>query len=103
MDNPNGVMILCEVALGDTYNLTDAQYMDQSPNGTLSTKGMGKYEPNPKSNLVLEDGLIVPNGSWMDTKRKTSLLYNEFIVYDVSQIKMKYMLKLKFDYNVNYQ
>ena len=95
-------MLLCDVALGDMYHLTNAEYMEKAPKGTLSTKGLGKYEPNPKNNLQLDDGLIVPNGKWMDTKRSTGLLYNEFIVYDVNQIKMKYMLKLKFKYNKDY-
>ena len=29
----------------------------------------------------------------------TSLLYNEFIVYDVAQVEIRYMLKLEWDYN----
>ena len=33
--------------------------------------------------------------------KRGSLLYNEFIVYDQSQIKMKYLLKLDFKYNIN--
>ena len=29
---------------------------------------------------------------------KSALLYNEFIVYDVKQVRMKYLVKLKFKY-----
>ncbi len=30
-----------------------------------------------------------------------SLLYNEYIVYDVSQIKLRYLVKIEFDYDMD--
>ncbi|MNF16765.1 Poly(ADP-ribose) polymerase catalytic domain protein [compost metagenome] len=41
----------------------------------------------------------VPLGKSMDSGVRGAVLqYNEFIVYDVAQVNIKYMLKLKFDY-----
>ena len=31
-----------------------------------------------------------------------SLLYNEYIVYDVTQIKLRYLVKVEFDYEVDW-
>ena len=32
---------------------------------------------------------------------KYYLRYNEFIVYDIAQVKIKYLLRVKFNYNNN--
>lgn len=37
-DNSTGLMLLCEVALGDTYDRTKADYIKKLPNGTHSCK-----------------------------------------------------------------
>jgi poly [ADP-ribose] polymerase 1 len=98
-DSPIGVMLLCEVALGKMYEIYHAKYMDKPPKGLDSTKGVGKFRPNPKENFVTESGLIVPLGTEENVKiTSSSLQYNEFIVYDEHQINIKYMLKVKFNY-----
>lgn len=91
-------MLLCEVALGKEYELNGAQYMDKTPAGYLSTKGCGKSFPDPAEYVKLEDGCVIPSGKLKTTNLATTLLYNEFIVYDVSQIRMRYLLKVKFNY-----
>ncbi len=46
--------------------------------------------------------MVVPMGKPVDTKvvnpHGYTLNYNEFIVYDVKQIKMKYLVKVKFNF-----
>jgi len=43
--------------------------------------------------------VYVPNGLGKPINiSQGALLYNEFIVYDVAQIKCKYLLRLKFVY-----
>lgn len=101
-DNNIGVMLLCEVALGKEYELKNAKYMDQPPKGTQSTKGLGKYIPDPKETIKLQDGIQVPLGKPVDSGVKSDLLYNEFIVYDTAQINIKYLLKVKFNYKFSY-
>ena len=89
-------MLLSEVALGDMYEVERAEYMDVAKKGYHSTKGCGKTEP---SSSVTINGVVVPNGVAGETKRKnSSLLYNEYIVYDVGQVNIKYMLQMKFVY-----
>jgi len=45
--NTEGIMLLSEVALGTTNDLTEAKYMDHPPSGTHSTFGVGKMQPDP--------------------------------------------------------
>ncbi len=68
------------------------------PAGKNSTKGLGRTAPNEK-NFVKLDGITVPMGPGENTSTdRCSLLYNEFIVYDIAQIKIKYLLRCKFNY-----
>lgn len=94
-----GLMMLCEVALGNMHELTGASYISKPPKGKHSVKGCGKTGPDPSADVTLEDGTIVPVGKGCNTNfNDSSLLYNEYIVYDVGQINIKYLLKLNFKY-----
>jgi len=94
-----GLMMLCEVALGNMHELTAASYISKPPKGKHSVKGCGKTGPDPSADVTLEDGTIVPVGKGTNTSvANSSLLYNEYIVYDVGQINIKYLLKLDFKY-----
>ncbi|KAG4981789.1 hypothetical protein AAZX31_10G017700 [Glycine max] len=96
----DGVLLLCEVALGEMAELLTAKYdADQLPNGKLSTKGLGGTAPDPSKARELEDGLVVPLGK-PKTKsgKKGHLLYNEYIVYNVEQIRMRYIVHVNFNF-----
>jgi len=109
--NPLGVMLLSRVALGKTYDCLNAEYMEKNMPGCNSTKGCGATIPDPAAELVLyifpsspspsvlflyphfpssmvsPDGLTVPYGPPVPKgPNGGSLLYNEFIVYDVAQV-----------------
>eukprot|EP00360_Condylostoma_magnum_P002189 CAMPEP_0168314504 /NCGR_PEP_ID=MMETSP0210-20121227/8636_1 /TAXON_ID=40633 /ORGANISM="Condylostoma magnum, Strain COL2" /LENGTH=76 /DNA_ID=CAMNT_0008283385 /DNA_START=1273 /DNA_END=1499 /DNA_ORIENTATION=+ len=76
-------MTLCEVAIGDPNYLYYADYnAGDLPEGKHSTKGCGKTAP-PESSYVQLDGVTVPIGEGEATQIDGSLLYNEYIVYDV--------------------
>jgi hypothetical protein len=65
----------------------------------LSYSGIGKTAPNPAEFHVREDGVTIPCGKPLtNTKTKSELLYNEYIVYDIAQVNVQYLLKLKFNY-----
>ena len=69
------------------------------PAGKLSTKGLGCNYPDPAANLTLPSGVVVPLGKEKrDSIPGSSLLYNEYIVYKPEQIKMKFLVKMKFHY-----
>ncbi|KAL0712179.1 hypothetical protein Bca4012_019157 [Brassica carinata] len=96
----DGVLLLCEVALGDMNELLNSDYnADKLPPGKLSTKGVGRTAPNPSESKTLEDGVVVPLGKPVDhSSSKGSLLYNEYIVYNTEQINMRYVIQVKFNY-----
>lgn len=98
--SPVGVLLLCEVALGDMVELPAANYhADNLPAGKLSTKGVGETAPDPSEFCTLPDGVVVPLGiPKKQSATRVSLLYNEFIVYNVEQIRMRYLLQVKFNF-----
>uniref|UniRef100_A0A8C3LT43 Poly [ADP-ribose] polymerase n=1 Tax=Chrysolophus pictus TaxID=9089 RepID=A0A8C3LT43_CHRPC len=62
---------------------------------------LGKTAPDPTASTTL-DGVEVPLGNGISTGiNDTCLLYNEYIVYDVAQVNLKYLLKLKFNYKTS--
>lgn len=98
--NNTGLMLLCEVALGDTMDCYTAQYVTQLPKDKQSVKGVGKYYPDPNELHIRPDGVKVPLGKSIEgTAIKSSLLYNEYIVYDIAQVKVEYLFKMKFKFN----
>ncbi|XP_028328682.1 poly [ADP-ribose] polymerase 2-like [Gouania willdenowi] len=100
--NSTGLLLLCEVALGDANELLHADYdANNLPAGKHCTKGLGQTGPDPKNSVTL-DGATVPLGPGVKTgvgkNSSYSLLYNEFIVYNPAQVRLKYLLRVKFNY-----
>ncbi|XP_052161977.1 poly [ADP-ribose] polymerase 2-A [Oryza glaberrima] len=96
----SGVLLLCEVALGEMNELLNADYdANNLPKGKLSTKGVGQTEPNTAESKITDDGVVVPLGKpKAEPSKRGSLLYNEFIVYNVDQIRMRYVLHVSFNF-----
>ncbi|KXS20623.1 PARP-domain-containing protein [Gonapodya prolifera JEL478] len=102
--NPYGLLTLCEVALGDPYEVTEAEMITTLPTGKQSTKGCGQI--GPASFEADENGVLRPRGpptkqKLPNNKRSTTLLYNEFIVYSEAQQRMRYLVKTKFNFGRN--
>ncbi|KAJ3678554.1 hypothetical protein LUZ60_002357 [Juncus effusus] len=94
---PVGLMLLSEVALGDMYELKGAKYMDKPPKGKHSTKGVGRTVPLESEFVKWKEDVVVPCGKPVPSKNKSSdLLYNEYIVYNTAQVKMQFLLKVRF-------
>ncbi|PWA92131.1 Poly [Artemisia annua] len=95
-----GVLLLCEVALGEMAELLNADHnADKLPQGKLSTKGVGATAPDMSEIETLEDGVVVPLGQpKQQLKSKASLLYNEYIAYNVDQIRMRYIIHVNFNF-----
>uniref|UniRef100_A0A7N0ZWZ7 Poly [ADP-ribose] polymerase n=1 Tax=Kalanchoe fedtschenkoi TaxID=63787 RepID=A0A7N0ZWZ7_KALFE len=95
----SGVLLLCEVALGEMEELLQANYdADKLPAGKLSTKGVGATAPDLSEAKAFDDGTIVPLGKPKQSSSKGSLLYNEYIVYNVDQIRMRYLVHVNFNF-----
>lgn len=90
----NGIILLCEVALGTCYELGQSQYITTLPTGYHSTHGLGRNIPDKSQYYVDkdDDDLIYPMGSLKPVQIQSSLFFDEFIVYDARQIKIKYVL-----------
>lgn len=98
-DNNTGVLLLCEVAIGDFNPKMHSDYnAGNLPKGKHSTKGCGLCAPPEKSYKKLE-GYSIPMGPGEKvTLNGGYLQYNEYIVYDTKQIKMKFIFRVKFNY-----
>ncbi|XP_063839454.1 poly [ADP-ribose] polymerase [Ostrinia nubilalis] len=96
--SPAGLLLLCEVALGNMKECTQAEYVEKAPAGKHSLWGRGRTEPDPAAARTLPDGTLVPLGAPVTRNINTSLLYNEFIVYDVAQVNVKYLIQVKFNF-----
>ena len=99
---PTAILLLAEVSLGSERELLESDYYaNKLPSGRHSTKGLGRNAPDPKQTKFIGD-VKVPSGKPVKTgvnnPRGYTLEYNEYIVYDVKQIKMKYAFKVNFDY-----
>nr|XP_034188082.1 poly [ADP-ribose] polymerase [Osmia lignaria] len=100
--DPTGLLLLSEVALGNMYERYRADYIEKLPQGKHSTWGHGQTQPDPEVVHKMEDGVEVPYGPAVPAKlpKKSDLLYNEFIVYDVAQVKVRYLVRMYFKYKV---
>ena len=100
-DASSGVMLLCEVALGEMEEMEQSNYhadRARKEAGKQSVKGVGKCSPAESGSMSIPHGVKVPCGIIEQNREAKSLMYNEYIVYDTSQIKMRYALKMKFGY-----
>lgn len=96
--NNVGLLLLCEVALGTMYERMQADFITKLPSGYHSVKGVGRSAPDPNESSKIED-IHVPLGPLKETSVVGSLLYNEFIVYDPAQVRIRYLIQTEFDYN----
>eukprot|EP00668_Euglena_longa_P001256 GGOE01001486.1.p1 GENE.GGOE01001486.1~~GGOE01001486.1.p1 ORF type:complete len:899 (-),score=261.13 GGOE01001486.1:257-2914(-) len=97
--NDTGLVLLCEVALGHEHPLQKALHLAKPPSGCQSVKGMGKMAPSPSGDKLLH-GATFHLGDPVPQKLPgpSELLYNEYVVYDVTQVRIRYVLKLKFHF-----
>jgi poly [ADP-ribose] polymerase len=102
--SPTGLLLLCEVALGRVIEYMQADYNASMPvkqGQGHSTKGVGATHPDP-SESVKHKGAIVPLGNHKTSEKQGALLYNEYIVYDPKQVKMRYLVRTRFEYNYHF-
>jgi len=100
--NDIGCLLVGEIALGNVSERTDSDYNINKNNlaniNCHSAKGLGQWAPSTSTTIK---GVKLPNGPLGDTKVKNGLRYNEYMVYDVNQILMKYLVLVKNTGNYN--
>ena len=89
-------MLLCKVAIGTPNLLWQSDYnANKLPDGKHSTKGCGRYIPDPAVDTKYDDCTLANGKIIEQTDKRGSLMYNEFIVYDVDQVELRYLFKVK--------
>ena len=102
--DPVGVLMLCDVALGKQYERLSAEYEAAASCRKAkcdSTWGKGRTAPAASGNTALpsDTKCTVPMGAGAPSGvDRTSLLYDEFIVYSTEQFVQKYVLQVKFHF-----
>ncbi|KAL8429519.1 hypothetical protein Efla_007159 [Eimeria flavescens] len=116
---PHGLLVLCETALGKQRQLLGADYEAAAKcrkDGQNSVHGVGRMCPNPDNDLEVPsviDGTpvrVCAGKSWNNTKAveelksstpgspEAALMYNEYVVYNPRQIKIRYLLHVEFEF-----
>jgi poly [ADP-ribose] polymerase len=111
-EEPDGLLVLCDVALGSQLKRLEAYY--EAPRacrkkGMDSTWGVGQDAPLETASFpdgsVINCGKLVPNVDALELAKvdqprgKPTLLYNEYIVYRETQLVMKYVVHVKFNFS----
>ncbi|KAH0534862.1 hypothetical protein KQX54_009409 [Cotesia glomerata] len=90
-----GVLFLCEVALGEistgNNGFGNGHQENPLPVGKNSVHGVGNYFPNINDFDIIDDDVLVPYGR-LEFKYNGGLEFDEFIVYNTSQIKRRYLV-----------
>lgn len=95
--NNTGLVLLCQVALGKTQGCYEGNPNIKLDEGYDSVKGICKTYPNPDESHIREDGGKIPLGRpIVESTIASQLFHHEYIVYDVAQVKIEYILELKF-------
>ncbi len=98
--NNIGLILLCEVALGNIEKRyqTDYQLPNTMKKENNSIQGVG--DVYPEKGVYIDKDIYVPCECPVQNKKDGfwGIMFNEFIVYDVKQVKLRYVLKIQFDY-----
>lgn len=94
--NSEACALLGDVACGN-FNLKYGSDCNAHilPKGTHSTLGVGNMGPPKETWDNIEKELQVPLGKPQNIKGGPGWGHNEYIVYDVSQVKLKFLIKMK--------
>ncbi|EFY87931.1 putative NAD+ ADP-ribosyltransferase [Metarhizium acridum CQMa 102] len=106
ISNSHALLLLCEAELGDPLQkLTDASYSageDAKKGGMYSTWGMGSTGPSSwmdagavhhsLKGIKMPDTKVAPGSTNVDG---AYLAYNEYIYYDVAQVKLRYLFHVE--------
>lgn len=98
-----GFLVIFEVATGEEYKLSRSKIFTRPPSGFHSIKGVGKMGP---LNTVDYKGAIAYTGTPMKNdeeiselkNQKSNFAYNEYVVFDNSQVKPAFLVKVNFNF-----
>jgi len=90
-------ILICEAALGTPNELLHDDFnANKLSKGKHCTKALGHMAPPEKSYKSFEKGIEIPSGKPEKTKHQnSSCSHNEYICYDVAQVKLRYLIKMR--------
>ena len=98
-------ILLCEAALGKIYEAKkenlDVENLPFLKNGFNSLKSVSDSGPDLTKNFICNNGIIIPLGNIIEYKSKNNNSYlfrtglPEYVVYDTSQIKIRYIIHIE--------
>lgn len=92
-DEGVGLLLLCEVALGNSKVVTEPENITKLPDGVHSVKCTGDFKVNKVKNRT---GLLIPDEKLdpdeMDYEEED---FSEYIVYNEAQVRIKYLVMIK--------
>ena len=89
--NNIGVILLYEVALGNAIQCYNPENIDELPDSKHSVHGVGKKSSKSTKSI---DNAIIHCGPLNENKDiDTCFEYNEFVVYNNEQVKLKYLIQ----------
>eukprot|EP00920_Eleutheroschizon_duboscqi_P012641 GHVT01029971.1.p2 GENE.GHVT01029971.1~~GHVT01029971.1.p2 ORF type:complete len:277 (+),score=74.26 GHVT01029971.1:526-1356(+) len=102
--HPIGCLMVCQTSLGRLLCLRRASPCTARQRlGYDAVHGLGGFHPDPSQQKVFSlDGtpIVVPSGEIVPSGiADTSLLYNEFVVYDPSRVRVRFLLEIEFDFS----
>lgn len=92
-----GYLLLCDVAVGKEYCMENAKVFPKAPKGHHSIRGAGKFQCTQEGQIdgsSCSIGVPEKEELWKDS----TFVLNEFAVFDDSQIKMSFLVKVGINY-----
>ena len=95
--NNIGLILLCEVALGNIEKRFSTDYSLPNTMKKENNSILGVGEIYPSNGTFIDNDVFVPFDNVLVNNEKNAVSFNEFIVYDVRQVKLRYLLKIQYD------
>jgi len=90
----SGLLILSEVALGQIHQVKEPTYFEAPPAGFHSVQALGSLGPDFSDSVVLPNGVRIPLHAPIEYPNR-KIQHNEYIVYNPSQVRMRYIVQVK--------
>lgn len=93
-----GVMLVCEVALGNTQVVTHATFDYKPPSQFDSRTALGKNAPDDsvsKTTLIETNRVLLPYGKLKPSPHTaSSFIYDEFVIFNPAQYRIRWVMEL---------
>lgn len=94
-------ILLCEVGIGRAKELrTRYETLDTLPDGFDSVKALGQYEPDPRKQLIMANGSVMPLGDLVPVELKSGeYIYSrysnesQYVIYSEKQCSIRFIVQ----------